>query len=186
MRLKREDVALTVVDVQTKLLAAMPEDGQQTLLRNITLLLELAGYLQIPVIASEQYPQGLGPTVPAVAEALAKLNPRPRIFDKLDFSAAVHPMFEQFLGGHRRKTMIVVGIETHACVYQTARDLSERGFSVVVPADAVCSRRGEDEHAALQLIEREGGIIASTELVIFDLVGRAEGAAWSAIRKKLK
>src|SRR5439155_27169396 len=113
---------------------------------------------------SEQYPKGLGPTLPVLSEALGKVMPPARFIEKFDFSLTQAPLFEQFLGGGR-KTLIVCGMEAHVCVYQTVRDLAGRGYRVHVPVDAVLSRRKLDWKTGCALMARAGAIPTTTEAV---------------------
>ncbi len=185
IKLRREDTSLLFVDIQVRLAAAMPPEALDSALRAWVLLVETAGRLRLPTAVSEQYPKGLGPTLPVLRESIGKLAPPARFFEKLDFSAADHPILTQFLGQGRR-TVIVVGMESHVCVYQTVRDLVQRGFVVHVPVDAVVSRRDIDYDAALRLYERAGAIVTSTEVVVFDLLGRAEGEEFKALSRLIK
>jgi len=185
IRLRREDTAVLFVDAQVKLAGAMPPQAMDQALRAWVLLIEAAGRLRLPTAVSEQYPQGLGPTLPVLREGFGKLAPPVRYFEKLDFSAAEAPILTQLLGQGRR-SVIIVGLEAHVCVYQTARDLVARGYQVHVPVDAVVSRRQVDYDAALRLYDRAGVIATSTETVVFDLLGRAEGEEFKALSRLIK
>ena len=120
-RLDPKSTLVLVVDVQEKLAAAMPEASMQALLRAATILTEAASALGAPVLATEQYPQGLGHTVPALAERLA-LTKAP-ILEKVEFSAVEAPGFSAAWEARRPRAVVVVGMETHVCVYQTVREL---------------------------------------------------------------
>jgi isochorismate hydrolase len=185
LRLQQRDVALLLVDAQTKLTAAMPPARLERAVRSWGTLLEMAARWKLPVGVSEQYPEGLGGTLPLLREVIAKMSPPAVCFDKRDFSCLASPMMERLLQSGRR-TFLVAGLETHICVYQTARDLVERGFRVFVPVDAVASRSEDDRAVGLQLIERAGGILTSTEAALFDLQGRAEGDDWKALARLVK
>jgi hypothetical protein len=141
MRLDRADTGVVIVDAQERLAAAMPADVLEHAQRRWVTLIEMAAVLKLPLCISEQYPKGLGPTLPSLREAAAKTAPH--LLEKIDFSACDAPHFDQFLGGGR-KSWIVCGMETHICVYQTVRDLVARGFHVQVPLDACVSRRKLD------------------------------------------
>jgi len=185
IRLRREDTSILFVDIQVRLAAAMPPEALDSALRAWVLLVEAAGRLRLPTAVSEQYPKGLGPTLPVLRESLGKLAPPARFFEKLDFSAADQPILTQLLGQGRR-SVIVVGMEAHVCVYQTARDLVTRGYQVHVPIDGVVSRRDLDYDAALRLYDRAGVVTTSTEAVVFDLLGRAEGEEFKALSRLIK
>jgi len=181
----RNDTGLALVDAQVKLVGAMPQAVMDRVLRNWLLLVETAGRMKLPVVVSEQYPQGLGHVMPVLKEALGKLLPPARWLEKVEFSCCEAPLFDQFLRGGR-KTWIVCGLETHICVYQTVRGLTERGFRVHVPVDAVASRQKHNWRAGLGLVERAGAIVTSTETVVFDLLKRAEGDDFRALSRLLK
>ncbi len=176
--------ALIVIDVQERLFGATPEADRAACVKNIHILAELARRLELPVVVSEQYPRGLGPTIPAVADALAGLTPH-RV-EKLEFSLAAAPGWEAIGRELGRDQMVVVGMEAHVCVYQTVRDLCERGATVFVPADAVVSRTRENRDIGLSLIAKAGGIVTSTEVVVFDALGAAGTDDFRALSPLLK
>jgi nicotinamidase-related amidase len=176
--------ALIIIDVQERLFVVTPEADRAAVARNIGILAELARRLRLPVVLSEQYPRGLGPTIGAVNEALAGLTPH-RV-EKLEFSLAAAPAWEAIGRELQRDQLVVVGMEAHVCVYQTVRDLCERGATVFVPADAVVSRTRENRDIGLALIERAGGIVTSTEVVVFDALGAAGTDDFRALSKLVK
>jgi nicotinamidase-related amidase len=177
--------ALLVVDVQDKLAAVMPPDDMARLTRNVGILCEAARRFAIPVVVSQQYPRGLGPTVEGVEKALAGL-PAERLhrFDKVEFSVCAAPDFaavEQRLDG--RDQWIVTGMECHICVYQSARALRGGGAAVHVVRDAVVSRTAENRDTGLSLIERTGAVVTTTETVVFDLLQRAGSDDFKALSR---
>ena len=165
-RLAPESSVLVVVDAQDRLAAAMPEEQMARLLRNGSVLLEAAKLLNIPVLASEQYPKGLGPTVAPLSAKLRDVGAVP--IAKIEFSACDNAAFVRALDAHSPRTAIVVGMETHVCVFQTARDLVRRGYVTHVVADAVASRLEENREIGLSLCQRAGAVVTSTEAVAFD------------------
>jgi isochorismate hydrolase len=181
----RHDTGLVIVDVQERLAAAMPNDIMNLALRRWVALCEMAAVLKLPVAISEQYPKGLGPTVPLIKEAVAHVMPPARYLEKIDFSACESPLFDQFLGAGR-KTFIVCGMETHICVYQTVRGLLQRGYRVQVPVDACVSRRKLDWQIGTSLMSDLGAVMTSTETILFDLVKKAEGEEFRALSKLVK
>jgi len=136
--LSRRRAALLVVDIQDRLLPAMPEAALADVMRNAQILIAAAAQLGLPIVVSQQYPKGLGATAQPIEDALAAA-PAVHRFDKLEFSAAAAPAFAALAvpGGLGRDQWIVCGMESHVCVYQTARDLVARGWDVHVCADAV-------------------------------------------------
>lgn len=159
------DTGLLVVDVQEKLMTKIP-DGED-MVRNIAFLVDGARVLGMPVQATEQYPKGLGSTVPELARRLPE---RP---EKIAFSCCAIPGVVE--GFHRaaRPKIVVAGIETHVCVLATALDLLAQDFRVYVPVDAVASRYKRDHKQALRRLENAGAIITTSETAVFEWVGGA-------------
>lgn len=173
--LRSATCGLLVVDVQEKLMPFIPR--RQELVRNVRYLLEAAKALQIPAQATEQYPKGLGPTVPELASYFAE---RP---DKVAFSCCEIPgLAERFQVAHRTK-VLVVGIETHVCVLQTVLDLLAEGLEVFVATDAVASRYQHDHDVALRRMEKAGAILTTTETSLFEWVGQAGTPEFKIISK---
>jgi nicotinamidase-related amidase len=185
LSIDRADAGLVLVDAQVRLAAAMPQPVLHEALRRWLSLIEMAALLKMPVAVSEQYPKGLGKTLPVLEESLRKVMPPARYLEKVDFSCCEAPLFDQFLGAGRR-TWIVVGMECHVCVYQTVRGLVARGYRVHVPVDATVSRRKLDWQVGCELMARLGAVTTSTETVLFDLVRRAEGEEFRALSKLVK
>lgn len=182
--LSRTRAALLVVDIQDRLLPAMPDDIAADVLANTKKLIAAAARLGLPIVVSQQYPKGLGPTNQAITDALA--STKHHMFDKLEFSAASAPAFLDLAPKLGRDQWIVCGMETHVCVYQTARDLVARGWAVHVCADAVCSRARLNWEVALDLLRRVGAVVSSTEICIFDLLGHAGTEEFKALSKVIK
>lgn len=178
-RLSRARAALLVVDIQERLSAAMPTEVMARVVRNTQILIHAARTLHLPIVVSQQYPKGLGPTIASLEETLTGL-PDVHRFDKLEFSAADGT---PQLG---RDQWIVCGMEAHVCVYQSARGLVARGETVHVVTDAVCSRTKANWQVGCGLIERSGAILTSTETCVFDLVERAGSEEFKALSKLIK
>lgn len=167
---------LVVIDIQPKLYAAMPESSASSTLHNTTILIQAANALEIPVIVTEQYPQGLGETMP---EIRAHLGQAPAIA-KTVFSACDEPKFSQQL--HRDRPQIILsGMEAHICVLQTALDLLAAGKQVFVVEDAVVSRKPTNQANALARLRQAGCIITNTESVIFEWLGNAKHPHFKAL-----
>lgn len=165
-RLKREKASLLIVDIQERLCAAMERDVLERMLNRSIAALEGAKALELPVLVTEQYPKGLGPTHPLVR---ARLGDSPAV-EKLEFSACV-PDVASRLGG--REQVLLIGMETHVCVFQTVRDLAEKGFTPFLCADAVLSRHPEDRRVGLELCREAGAHLVTVEAALFDLLGCA-------------
>jgi nicotinamidase-related amidase len=156
--------ALVVIDVQEAFRKAVP--GFDQVVRAVAALVRGAEVMEIPIVVTEQYPEGLGRTVPELAEVLPQgVAP----IEKVCFSASQAEGFD--LAG--RDQALVAGIEAHVCVNQTVLDLLARGLEVHVPRDATDSRYEENKEVALEKLERAGAVITSVETALFELVGRA-------------
>lgn len=189
LSLSRHRAALLVVDIQERLVPAMPAEIAARVVKHTSILIDAAAALGLPIVASQQYPRGLGATLPAIEDALAaagRAGADVRRFDKLEFSAAAAPEFSALAPKLGRDQWIVTGMEAHVCVYQSARDLVARGMAVHVVADAVCSRTKTNWRTGLGLAERAGAIATSTEVCVFDLLGRAGTDEFRALSKAIK
>ena len=164
MKLDRGRAALVVVDVQEAFRPAVL--GFDEVAANVAVLVRGARVLGLPVLVTEQYPQGLGRTVPEVAGHLDGIEP----IEKVCFSAA---QAEGFAGALDRDQVLLCGIEAHVCVNQTAEDLLADGREVHVAADAVTSRTAANRDLGLHKMERSGAIVTSVETALFELLGRA-------------
>lgn len=183
-RLVPSKTLVAVIDIQEGLAPAMAGPRMADVLRTVPMLLEAAKVVGAPVVATEQYPKGLKPTIAPVREKLDAIGVQR--FEKTAFSAAEVPEFQQVLARVAPKSVVVVGMETHVCVYQTVRDLRARGFEVLVPVDAVASRRDEDRAIGLDLCARTGAIPTSVETVIFDWLGRAGTDEFKVVSKLVR
>jgi nicotinamidase-related amidase len=173
-KLDSERTALLVIDVQEGFRRAIPQFDRIT--KATATLIDGAEAIGIPVVVTEQYPKGLGETVPEVAEHLPE-GTRP--LEKVVFSAAEAEGFD--LEG--RDQALVCGIETHVCVNQTALDLLADGVDVQVAEDAVGSRTDENKRVGLQKMERAGAEITSVETALFELLGRAGTDEFKRVQK---
>jgi nicotinamidase-related amidase len=165
-RLGRDDTAILVVDLQERLAAAMDPSALASLMKRVAALVEGARALGLPLVVTEQYPKGLGPTVGALREKLGEVKP----VEKLRFSALGDSVRVQLAG---RRNVVVAGMETHVCVFQTVRDLVDAGLRPILCVDAVLSRFPADREAGLQLARDAGATLSSVEAVLFDLLGEA-------------
>jgi len=176
-----ERAAIVIVDLQEKLLPAIAD--RERVLRNSVLLLHLAETLGLPAVLTTQYSRGLGPTVPDVLAAAPGVAP----LDKVSFGCFGDPAFLArlaALGG--RDQLVVAGIESHICVAQTVLGALERGYGVHVASDAVGSRTEDNRAVGLRRMERAGALVSSTEMAIYELLGRSDGAAFKKMLPLLK
>jgi nicotinamidase-related amidase len=178
-RLDRQNAALLVVDIQERLCAAMDPKALERMVKRAIAAITGAKALGLPIAVTEQYPKGLGGTLAALKEALGDVRP----VEKLSFSCALDEVIEK-LGG--RKQVLLVGMETHVCVFQTARDLAERGLTPYLCADALLSRTEGDRQVGLELGRGAGAVVTSVEAALFDLLGRAGTAEFKAISAAVK
>jgi nicotinamidase-related amidase len=176
--------ALLVVDIQERLVPAMPEAALAQVIKNTRILITAARTLHLPIVVSQQYPKGLGATIAPIEEALD--GAAVHRFDKLEFSAEAAPGFAALAPKLGRDQWIVCGMETHVCVYQTLRGLVTRGYQAHVVADAVSSRTKANWKVGLSLAERAGAIVTSTEVCVFDLLERAGSDEFKLLSKAIK
>ena len=172
---------LAIIDVQVKLAPAMLADAMPSVTKNIGLLAQAAQLLQVPILITEQYPKGLGVTLPEItrytlpAKALAKTV----------FSAYQLPAFRQQCVRDKPQ-VILTGMEAHICILQTALDLIEAGKQVFVVEDAVISRTLANKTNAIARMRDAGCVIANTESVLFEWLGKAEGDAFKTIAQLIR
>jgi len=181
LKLDRTRAAVLVVDVQSRLTPAMPPDALARVVKYGRALVGAAKELGLPVLATEQYPKGLGETIPELKEVL----PSPPLV-KLHFSCGADPAFAAALERTGRRQVIVCGMEAHVCVFQTVRDLVGMGYEVHLCADAVSSRFEVHRASGIDLCRQAGAVITNAETVIFDLLhvaGTAEFKKVSALVK---
>jgi nicotinamidase-related amidase len=165
-RLHRAETFLLVVDFQEKLMPVI--DGAGEITRNIDRLVRGAHILDMPAVLTEQYPKGLGATVPEIRRAFEETAEYQPI-EKATFSAYGCAEFVTALRHLHRKHVLIAGVETHVCVYQTAIDLLANGLDVTIVADAVSSRTPANKRIALQRLQAEGARLSSTEMALFEL-----------------
>ena len=176
--LSRDTVVLVVVDVQERINQVMADQRHTPRIR---VLLEAWRSLGLPVVATEQYPRGLGSTLPELAGLLAS-----PALEKTSFSCARDTAFMSTLQGHRPRQVVLTGIEAHVCVTQTALDLAEAGYQVHVPHDAVNSRRPADRSWSLHRLARSGVVVTSTESALFEILDRCGTDDFRTVSRLIK
>ena len=175
--LTTENSALVLVDVQGNLAQAMHD--KERFFDAIIRLVKGARILELPILWNEQNPAGLGPTIPEIAALLSDQSP----LSKLSFSCCGNAEFVKELKALNRPNMLVAGIETHVCVYQTAADLVGLNYDVQIVADAVSSRTAENKQIGLEKCKQAGAGLTGTETVLFELLKIAEGDKFKKIIK---
>jgi nicotinamidase-related amidase len=169
MMLKIKDAVLVVVDIQGKLATLM--DRKEEFYENVVRIIKGAQVLELPIIWNEQLPDKLGSTIDKIKNVLPGQSP----LIKRTFSCCGNPDFMSELKAVRREQVILAGMETHVCVYQTALDLLDEGYEVYVVADAVSSRSAENKRFALDAMRDAGARITSVEMALFSMLRVAEG-----------
>ena len=169
-----------MIDAQEKLMSVMGQ--RDATLNNMVKLIHLAKWFELPVLLTEQMPQNIGKTLDEVKSLLPDLKP----IEKVEFDCCTVSEFSQKLESLGLKTIILSGIESHVCVFQTCLSLLERGYRVFVPRDAVDSRTMENHQTGLELMREAGAVITSTETVIFQLLKKAGTDDFRAMLKVIK
>lgn len=177
-RLTARQGALLIVDLQEKLLARI--DGRHELVENSVRLIDGAKLLGVHVFATEQYPEGLGPSVPEVVERVPN---RPT---KTTFHCCAAPPVLEWLYGHQVRHVTLAGIEAHVCVAQTALELMKLGFVVQLAADAVSSRHRIDWEFAVRRLEAAGAVVSTTEAILFEWAEGADHPDFKALSALVK
>lgn len=178
--LKPDCTVLVVVDVQGRLARLMHESGE--MIRNQRILIEGCRILEIPVVWTEQVPEKLGPTVDELKEKLEGIP----LCTKTSFSCYADPAFNQVIADAGRDQVILCGIETHVCVWQTAAHLKSAGFEVFVAADAVGSRNPHNKEIGLRRMSAEGIRLTNVEMALFELMVNAKHLRFREITALLK
>ncbi len=171
MTLPREGTTLLIVDVQERLFPAMDADHREEVMRNIKVLAATARRLRLPVVATEQYPKGLGHTLRELSEAL---GPDVQPVPKVSFSCWIAEDVRARLKAAGTRRVILAGIEAHVCVMITALDLIGEGLAVHVPADAVTSRTQANWRLGTEQLRQAGAVVTATETLVFQLLGQAD------------
>lgn len=179
--LDREGTGLILVDVQEAFRPVI--EGFDQVVANCGLLAEGFGVLGRPVLVSEQYPKGLGHTVPELAE---RLPGDARLVEKVRFSACGVDAFEEAMAASGARTWVVAGIEAHVCVNQTAHDLLQRGFGVQVAADAVSSRTPRNRDLGLAKMSAAGAGTTSAEMALFEMLEQAGSDEFKQISRLVR
>lgn len=181
-RLEKERSVLVVVDIQEKFTPAIPQEAMQHVISNTNILIAIAKELGFPILVTEQYPKGLGPTVEVLKRSLEGNT----VIEKLSFSCCKEPAFLNALQALGARDVILCGIETHVCVLQTALDLLDSGHYVFVPEDAVASRTKQNWKRGLDVIKQAGAAIGSTEMYLFQMLGVAGTESFKKLSKLIR
>ena len=180
VRLRRGTTALLVIDVQERLLPVI--DAAAEIAKRIGVAIEGALVTGVPVLVTEQYPKGLGRTVPSLTRHLKEITP----FEKLSFSCCGVEGVDRALEKLAPASVLIAGIETHVCVMQTCLDLIERGTTPVLLADCAGSRHEHDHLYALERLRNAGAVISTVESTLFEITGTAGTDEFKQISRLVK
>ncbi len=181
MRINAEDTAVLVVDYQERLLPAMSE--LESLMQSSKMLLNGLKELEIPMIVTEQYSKGLGPTVPEITECMGGSY---KPYEKNTFSGLQTEEIKAAIEALGKKNIIVCGVEAHVCVLQSVIDLIESGHTVILAEDCIASRKVSDKESAVKRAISEGALITSAEAILFELTVGSKSPHFKAISKIVK
>ena len=177
--LTQEEAVLLVIDIQVKLIPTMTHAEQ--VIKNTNTMISVAKNLGVPIMVTEQYPKGLGKTVSELSNHLEDAL----TYEKMTFSGYTSEVTAA-LKGLGRKKIIITGMETHVCVFQTVRDLLAHGYQVFVVGDAVCSRAKGNYLNGLSLMSSMGAVVTNTETVLFDLMKESGTPVFKELSKMIK
>lgn len=178
--MKTDETALIVIDVQGKLSKIMHESVE--IIQNLEALIQGAQLLDIPILWLEQYPKGLGQTTEAVQQHLSSEQP----IEKMTFSAYKTEEFKQQLQQLNKKSLLVTGIESHVCVYQTVQDLLKTNYEVELVTDCISSRTLANKNVGIEKMTSLGAKITSVEMALFELMQTAEHPKFKEISNLIK
>lgn len=180
-RLEPKRCGLLVVDIQERMMRVIP--ARDEVVRNSVLLLKTANELGLPIVATTQYVARIGALLPEITAEM----PEVQVIDKLEFGCFANPDALAALQAHQEiDTWITCGVETHICMYQTVAGGISNGYDMWVPADAVASRALKNYETGLARIREIGGVVANTEMIIYELLGKAGTPVFKALLPFLK
>ncbi|MEE2780066.1 MAG: isochorismatase family protein [Myxococcota bacterium] len=182
LRLKASSAGVLVIDIQERLIGSMPRDNADRNLQNVQTLLRGARTLGVPVLISEQYPKGLGPTLPEILEAAGDVDP----MAKTTFSCWEDRGIRAAIETSGRTQWLIVGMETHICVYLTARDLVDVGLQACVISDGCLSRNKEHFWSGLDLCSQAGVHTSNVETVLFEMIGGKQHESFKEISRLIR
>ncbi|MBI2059050.1 MAG: isochorismatase family protein [Nitrospirae bacterium] len=171
------DTVVVVIDAQERLMPAMHADLRDRALKHMQALLKASAVHQVPVVCTEQYPKGLGATLPEIRSLMEPYDP----IVKTAFSCCDVEPFTRKLESLNRPNIAVMGMETHVCVYQTVVGLLQRGYKPLLLSDAVCSRKMIDYETSVEQMREDGATISTTETLLFSWTREAGSEAFKKI-----
>ncbi len=181
-QLESDKAILLVIDIQEKLVAAMPEKIYRRMRQTVSMLVEAAGHLNVPVLTTEQYPKGIGHTVNELSNACQHGT----VVEKVSFGCCDEPSFVDALKASGRTQVIVTGMEAHVCVYLTVLGLLDKGYHVLLAKDAVCSRNKHDFLTGVEAARDAGAVVVTAEMILFQLLKHSTHPEFRQISKLIK
>jgi len=172
---------LVVIDIQERLVPAMPEKVYRRLRDTVAMLVDVASLLGIPVVTTEQYPKGIGHTVSELSAACNET-----VIEKVSFGCCGEPTFLEALKATGRTQVLITGMEAHVCVYQTVLGLLEDGYYVHLIRDAICSRNKTDYLAGVANAGQAGAVVTTAETVMFQMLQKSTHEQFRAVSKLIK
>lgn len=180
MRIPKENTAGLVIDIQERLFPHIHD--HKTIARNTGILVEGLKVLGVPVLVTQQYTRGLGPTIPELLDLMEGFP----LIEKTAFSCCDEPDFIKALADTHKQFILIAGIESHVCVLQTAFDLFEKGYQPILVEDCVSSRKATDKSTSVNRMREEGAIVTSYESILFELCRYAGTDEFKSISKLVK
>jgi hypothetical protein len=180
MRICRENSIGLIVDLQERLFPVIA--GKEELMTNCIKLTEGLQILGIPLVVTQQYSKGLGPTIPEISLMLQPFT----YIEKSSFSCLDEPVFRDFLAEIGKRNVLICGIESHVCILQTAIDLKTQGYEPVVIVDCISSRELSEKQTALNRFNQEGILTSTVESILFELTRSASASEFKSISKIVK
>ncbi len=180
-KLDADKTVLVVIDIQERLVPAMPQKVYRKLLDTVSMLVDAAKLLGVPVVTTEQYPKGIGHTVAELAKACSD-----KVIEKVSFGCCGEANFLESMKETGRSQVIVTGMEAHVCVYQTVLGLLEDGYHVHLLSDAICSRNKADYLSGIANAAQAGAVVTTAETVLFQMLKESTHEQFKAISKLIK
>lgn len=178
--LSRDKTALIIIDVQERLFKKV--EDRDKIAGNICRLIQFANILGIPIVLTEQYPEGLGPTIHRIRELIPNVKP----IEKIEFSCMASREFRRRISEINVKNLVLTGIEAHICVAQTAIEAITSGYKVYVVYDAISSRHREDKAIAIERMKQHGAYIITSEMLMYEVLRRAGTTEFKEILKLVR
>lgn len=180
-KLEADKAVLVVIDIQERLVTAMPQKVYGRMLETVSMLVQAAKLLNVPIVTTEQYPKGIGHTVAELSDACSD-----KVVEKVSFGCCGEPNFLATLKETGRSQVVIVGMEAHVCVYQTVLGLLEGGYHVHLLSDAICSRNKTDYFCGVANASQAGAVVSTAETALFQMLKESTHEQFKAVSKLVK